>query len=80
MIARPMNRFYRIERLPPYVFNVVNELKTRARARGEDIIDFGMGNPDLPSPEHVVEKLVEAARKPRNHRYSASREIGRAHV
>jgi len=75
MIARPMNRFYRIERLPPYVFNVVNELKTRARARGEDIIDFGMGNPDLPSPEHVVEKLVEAARKPRNHRYSASRGV-----
>src|SRR5206468_172508 len=71
----PMNRFYRIERLPPYVFNVVNELKTRARARGEDIIDFGMGNPDLPSPEHVVEKLVEAARKPRNYRYSASRGV-----
>lgn len=68
-------RFYRIERLPPYVFNVVNELKSRARAAGEDIIDFGMGNPDLASPAHVVDKLVEAARKPRNHRYSASRGV-----
>ncbi len=70
-----MNEFYRIKRLPPYVFNIVNELKTRARARGEDIIDFGMGNPDLATPHHVVDKLVEAARKPRNHRYSASRGI-----
>ncbi len=70
-----MQSFYRIERLPPYVFNIVNELKTRARARGEDIIDFGMGNPDLPTPAHIVDKLVEAARKPRNHRYSASRGI-----
>lgn len=70
-----MNPFYRIERLPPYVFNIVNELKTKARQRGEDIIDFGMGNPDLPTPSHIVEKLVEAARKPRNHRYSASRGI-----
>jgi len=61
--------------LPPYVFNVVNELKSQARARGEDIIDFGMGNPDLAAPPHVVEKLVEAARKPRNHRYSASRGV-----
>jgi alanine-synthesizing transaminase len=70
-----MNEFYRIERLPPYVFNVVNELKARARARGEDIIDFGMGNPDHATPPHVVEKLIEAARKPRNHRYSASRGV-----
>ncbi len=70
-----MDEFYRIKRLPPYVFNIVNELKTRARARGEDIIDFGMGNPDLATPHHVVDKLVEAARKPRNHRYSASRGI-----
>ena len=75
MITPPMNSFYRIERLPPYVFNVVNELKTRARARGDDIIDFGMGNPDLATPDHVVEKLIEAARKPRNHRYSASRGV-----
>ncbi len=70
-----MQSFYRIERLPPYVFNIVNELKTRARAQGEDIIDFGMGNPDLATPAHIVDKLVEAARKPRNHRYSASRGI-----
>ena len=70
-----MNQFYRIQRLPPYVFNIVNELKSQARARGEDIIDFGMGNPDLSTPSHIVDKLVEAARKPRNHRYSISRGI-----
>jgi alanine-synthesizing transaminase len=69
------SRFYRIQRLPPYVFNIVNELKTRARAEGQDIIDFGMGNPDLATPHHIVSKLVEAAQKPRNHRYSASRGI-----
>ena len=50
--------FQRIKRLPPYVFNIVNELKAAARARGEDIVDFGMGNPDRPTPEHIVEKLV----------------------
>jgi alanine-synthesizing transaminase len=65
--------FRRIDRLPPYVFSVVNELKAAARRAGEDIIDLGMGNPDLPSPGPVVEKLVEAARNPRNHRYSSSR-------
>ncbi|MDE2060218.1 MAG: alanine transaminase [candidate division NC10 bacterium] len=70
-----MEEFRRISRLPPYVFNIVNELKVEARARGEDIIDFGMGNPDLPTPPHIVEKLCEAARNPRNHRYSASRGI-----
>src|SRR5437867_13345437 len=70
-----MEQFYRIQRLPPYVFNVVNELKSCARARGEDIIDFGMGNPDLATPPHIVDKLVESARKHRNHRYSASRGI-----
>ena len=70
-----MEQFRRISRLPPYVFNIVNELKVKARARGEDIIDFGMGNPDLPTPPHIVEKLCEAARNPRNHRYSASRGI-----
>ena len=75
-----MRSFYRIERLPPYVFNIVNELKTRARARGEDIIDFGMGNPDLATPAHIVDKLLEAARKPRNHRYSASRGITKLRV
>lgn len=70
-----VKEFYRIQRLPPYVFNIVNELRSKARARGEDIVDFGMGNPDLATPPHIVDKLVEAARKPRNHRYSASRGI-----
>jgi len=68
-------RFHRIERLPPYVFKAVDELKMRARRQGEDIVDLGMGNPDRPTPSHVVEKLVEAAQKPRNHRYSVSRGI-----
>jgi len=69
--------FQRIKRLPPYVFNIVNELKAQARARGEDIVDFGMGNPDLPTPPHIVEKLVEAAQRPDTHRYSVSRGIPR---
>jgi len=69
--------FQRIKRLPPYVFNIVNELKAAARARGEDIVDFGMGNPDRPTPEHIVEKLVEAARRGDTHRYSVSRGIPR---
>jgi len=67
--------FHRVRRLPPYVFAEVNEMKARARAAGEDVIDFGMGNPDLPSPPHVVEKMIEAARNPRAHRYSVSRGI-----
>lgn len=67
--------FQRIKRLPPYVFNIINDLKQQARRRGEDIVDFGMGNPDQPTPAHVVAKLVEAAKKPHNHRYSASRGI-----
>jgi alanine-synthesizing transaminase len=67
--------FPRIKRLPPYVFNVVGDLKIAARARGEDIIDLGMGNPDHPTPPHIVAKLVEAAQKPQNHRYSVSRGI-----
>src|SRR3970040_311878 len=67
--------FPRIKRLPPYVFNIVNELKMEERRRGEDIIDFGMGNPDQPAPQHVVDKLIEAAQNPRNHRYSASKGI-----
>lgn len=67
--------FRRIERFPPYVFSIVNDLKTQARRSGEDIIDLGMGNPDIPTPEPVVEKLREAALNPRNHRYSASRGI-----
>ncbi|MFP6870025.1 MAG: aminotransferase class I/II-fold pyridoxal phosphate-dependent enzyme [Nitrospinota bacterium] len=70
-----MHEFQRITRLPPYVFAAVDELKLSARQRGEDVIDFGMGNPDLPTPPHIVEKLVEAAANPRNHRYSASRGI-----
>ena len=69
--------FPRIKRLPPYVFNIVNELKAQARARGEDIIDFGMGNPDQPTPDHIVEKLVEAAQRGDTHRYSMSRGIPR---
>jgi len=69
--------FPRIKRLPPYVFNIVNELKMEERRRGEDIIDFGMGNPDQPAPAHVVEKLVEAARRDDTHRYSVSRGIPR---
>lgn len=64
--------FSLIRRLPPYVFNIVNELKTKARAAGEDIIDLGMGNPDQATPEHIVNKLIEAASDPRAHRYSAS--------
>jgi alanine-synthesizing transaminase len=70
-----MEEFKRIKRLPPYVFAIVTDLKVKARARGEDIIDFGMGNPDLATPPHVVDKLCEAVRNPRNHRYSASRGI-----
>ncbi len=70
-----MEEFKRIKRLPPYVFAIVNDLKVKARARGEDVIDFGMGNPDLATPDHIVDKLCEAARNPRNHRYSASRGI-----
>ena len=69
--------FARISRLPPYVFNIVNELKMAARRRGEDIIDFGMGNPDQPTPAHIVEKLVEVARRNDTHGYSISRGIPR---
>lgn len=69
--------FPRIQRLPPYVFAVVTELKMQARARGEDIIDFGMGNPDQPTPKHIVDKLVEVAQRMDTHRYSASKGIPR---
>ena len=65
--------FRRITGLPPYVFTIIDSLKVEARRAGEDVIDLGFGNPDLPSPEIAVEKLVEAAQNPRNHRYSASR-------
>jgi len=71
------DEFLRIKRLPPYVFNIVNELKAKARARGEDIIDFGMGNPDQPTPGHIVTKLVEAAQRGDTHRYSLSKGIPR---
>ncbi|MFQ5729208.1 MAG: aminotransferase class I/II-fold pyridoxal phosphate-dependent enzyme, partial [Waddliaceae bacterium] len=70
-----MREFRRINRLPPYVFNDVNAMKIDARRRGEDIIDFGMGNPDLSTPSHIVEKAVESIQNSRNHRYSASRGI-----
>ncbi|MEM7225753.1 MAG: LL-diaminopimelate aminotransferase [Pseudomonadota bacterium] len=70
-----IEEFYRIKRLPPYVFAEVNALKARARTAGEDIIDFGMGNPDQPPPEHVTAKLVETLANPRVHRYSTSRGI-----
>lgn len=69
--------FPRIKRLPPYVFNIVNDLRTEARARGEDIIDFGMGNPDKPAPPHIIDKLIEVAQRPDTHRYSMSRGIPR---
>jgi alanine-synthesizing transaminase len=72
-----MEDFRRIKRLPPYVFAIVNELKAEARARGEDIIDFGMGNPDQPTPKHIVDKLVEAAKRNGTHRYSVSRGVPR---
>jgi alanine-synthesizing transaminase len=67
-----MKTFARLDRLPPYVFATVNEIKMEARRAGEDIIDLGMGNPDIGTPDHIVDKLVEASRKPHNHRYSAS--------
>ncbi|MFH1595728.1 MAG: aminotransferase class I/II-fold pyridoxal phosphate-dependent enzyme [Pseudomonadota bacterium] len=75
-----MEEFPRMKRLPPYVFATVNALKMMARRRGEDIIDLGMGNPDMPTPPHIVEKLVEAAGKAANHRYSASRGITKLRV
>jgi alanine-synthesizing transaminase len=67
--------FHRIKRLPPYVFEEVNRLKARLRAKGLDIIDFGMGNPDMPTPSHIVDKLIETARNPKSGRYSASKGI-----
>jgi alanine-synthesizing transaminase len=67
--------FHKIRRLPPYVFEEVNRLKARLRAQGVDIIDFGMGNPDMPTPPHIVAKLIETVQKPKTHRYSASKGI-----
>jgi len=72
-----MEEFSRIQRLPPYVFNITGEMKMAARRRGEDIIDFSMGNPDGPTPKHIVDKLIEVAQRPVTHRYSVSRGIPR---
>jgi alanine-synthesizing transaminase len=72
-----MDEFPRIQRLPPYVFNITGDLKMAARRRGEDIIDFGMGNPDQPTPPHIVEKMIETARRGDTHRYSVSKGIPR---
>lgn len=72
-----MEEFHRINRLPPYVFNIVNELKEKARSEGQDIIDFGMGNPDQPTPKHIVAKMVEVTERDNTHRYSISRGIPR---
>ena len=70
-----MEEFHKVRRLPPYVFEQVNRLKAGARAQGADIIDLGMGNPDLPTPKAIVDKLCEVVRDPRTHRYSSSRGI-----
>src|SRR2546429_1839289 len=70
-----MEDFYRVRRLPPYVFEKVNQAKAQARNAGADIIDLGMGNPDLPAPPHVIEKLKDTIGKPRTDRYSASKGI-----
>lgn len=75
--TRPERRFTRIDRLPPYVFNITAELKMAARRRGEDIIDFSMGNPDGATPPHIVEKLCTVAQRPDTHGYSTSRGIPR---
>jgi alanine-synthesizing transaminase len=72
-----LEEFPRLERLPAYVFNITGELKAEARRRGEDIIDFGMGNPDGPTPKHIVDKMIEAAQRPETHRYSLSKGIPR---
>ena len=72
-----MSQFSRIKRLPPYVFSTLDKLKRDARARGEDIIDFGMGNPDQPTPKHIVDKLIETANRPDTHRYSMSKGVPR---
>ena len=73
-----MEEFHKVRRLPPYVFEQVNRLKASARAGGADIIDLGMGNPDLPTPKAIVDKLCEVVRDPRTHRYSSSQGHSRA--
>lgn len=77
MTNQPSIDFQRISRLPPYVFNIINELKAKARANGDDVIDFGMGNPDKPTPQHIVDKLIETVQRGDTHRYSQSRGIPR---
>src|SRR6201987_4654815 len=77
MASPVQTQFARLQRLPPYVFNITSELKMAARRRGEDIIDFGMGNPDGPTPRHIVDKLVETVQRPDTHGYSVSRGIPR---
>ncbi len=77
MSIQEMKEFRRIRRLPPYVFSIIGDLKAAARARGEDIIDFGMGNPDQPTPKHIVDKMVEATQRKDTHRYSMSKGIPR---
>ncbi len=77
LTAASGEEFYRIQKLPPYVFAVINEMKAKARAAQQDVVDLGMGNPDGSTPEPIVKKLIEAARNPRNHRYSMSRGIPR---
>ena len=72
-----MNEFPRIKRLPPYIFSITDSLKREARARGEDIVDFGMGNPDQPTPQHIVDKLIETVQRGGTHRYSQSKGIPR---
>ena len=74
-MSRFTHDFNKLNRLPPYILAEVTDLMRAARRAGEDIIDLGMGNPDLATPDHVVDKICEAARNPRNHRYSASRGI-----
>ena len=74
MNIKPFNR---IQRLPPYVFSVTGELKMEARRRGDDIVDMSMGNPDRPTPSHVIDKLIEVVKKEHTHRYSLSRGIPR---
>src|SRR5688500_9068508 len=76
MVPAPL-QIGRIKRLPPYVFNITNELKMAARRRGDDVIDLSMGNPDGPTPKHIVEKLVEATQRQDTHGYSVSRGIPR---
>src|SRR5512137_31637 len=77
MSVSPEKEFARLTRLPPYVFNITTELKMAARRRGEDIIDFGMGNPDGPTPQHIVDKLIETVQRPDTHGYSVSKGIPR---